>query len=44
MQIPTAKHWMEIRDSYGKVGESIEYPEGDRNPTGRPTVSTNLDT
>ena len=34
---------MEVRDSYGRVGGRIEGPEGDRNSTGRPTESTNLD-
>lgn len=42
MQIPTTKH-LEVENSYGKVGGKIEQPEGDRNPTGRPTESTNLD-
>ena len=34
---------MELGDSYGKVGKRIVGPEGDRNSTGRPTESTNLD-
>jgi hypothetical protein len=33
---------MEVRDPYGKVGERIEDPEGDRNSTGRPTVLINM--
>jgi hypothetical protein len=28
---------------YGRVGRMIEGPEEDRNPTGRPTLSSNLD-
>jgi hypothetical protein len=34
MQIPIAKHWTEVRDSYGRVRGRIEGPEGDGNPTG----------
>jgi hypothetical protein len=34
---------MEVRDPYGRVRGRIEDPEGDSNPTRRPTVSTNLD-
>jgi hypothetical protein len=30
--------------SYGRVWKRIEGPEGDRNSTGKPTESTNLDT
>jgi hypothetical protein len=37
------KHCMEVGDSYGRVGGRIEGPEWDRNSTGRPTESTNLD-
>jgi hypothetical protein len=37
MQISIAKHWMYLGDSYGKVGERIEGPRGDRNSTGRLT-------
>jgi hypothetical protein len=43
MQILTSKHWMEVRDSYERVGGRIEAPEWDGNLTGRPTESTNLD-
>jgi hypothetical protein len=43
MQIPTATHWKEIRDFYGKDGGRIDGPEVDRVSTGRPTESTNLD-
>jgi hypothetical protein len=43
MKIPTAKHWTEVRDSYKRVEGSAEGPEEDRNPTGRPSKSTNLD-
>jgi hypothetical protein len=42
MQTPTDKHWKEVRDPYGRVRGRIEDPEGNRNPTGRPTMSTNL--
>jgi hypothetical protein len=38
MQISTAKHWTELRDSYGR----IENPKRDRNTTGRSTESTKL--
>ena len=34
MQIPTAKHWMEASDPYGRVRERIEGPQADGNPTG----------
>ena len=43
MQILTANHWTELRDPYGRVRERSEGNEGDGNPIGRPTVSTNLD-
>jgi hypothetical protein len=43
MQILTAKQWMEVKDSSGRVGGKIEGPEGDQNSTGSPTESTNLD-
>jgi hypothetical protein len=43
MQTPTPKQWIELVDSYGRIGERITGPEGDRNSTGRPTESTNLD-
>jgi hypothetical protein len=43
IQTPTAKQWIELEDSYGRTGERIVGPEGDRNSTGRPTESTNLD-
>jgi hypothetical protein len=43
MQIPTDKHWMEVRDPCGRVRRRIEGPQGDDNPTGILTVSTNLD-
>ena len=35
---------MEIRNSYGKAGKRAEGPEGDKNSTGRPTISINMDT
>jgi hypothetical protein len=34
---------MELEDSYGRTGGRIAGPEGDRNSTGRPTFSANLD-
>jgi hypothetical protein len=37
MQIPTAKYWKEIGDNYGRIGRMTEDPEGDENPTERPT-------
>jgi hypothetical protein len=43
MQISTAKHWTEVGDPCGRVRGRIEGTEGDGNPIGRPTVSTNLD-
>ena len=42
MQIPTAKQWTELGDSYGRIGGRIAGPEGD-NSIGRPTESANLD-
>ena len=44
MQIPTANHWTEVRDPYGRVRGRIEEAEGDGNPIGRTTVSSYLDT
>jgi hypothetical protein len=32
MQRPTAKHWMELGDSYGRIGGSIEDPKGIETP------------
>jgi hypothetical protein len=43
MKRPTAKHWMELGESYGRVRGRIERTEGNRNSTRRPTVSSNLD-
>jgi hypothetical protein len=34
---------MELGDSYRRIGGRIAGPEGDKNVTGRPTESTNLD-
>jgi hypothetical protein len=39
MQVPIAKHWMEVRNFYGRVGGRIEDLKGDRNSTGRPAES-----
>jgi hypothetical protein len=41
MQIFTAKHWAELRDPYGKIRGRTEGAEGDCNPIGRKTISTN---
>jgi hypothetical protein len=41
MQIPTDKHWTEVRDPYRRVRGRTEGPQGDGNPTGRPILSTN---
>ena len=43
MQILTANHWTEVKGPYGRVRGRIEGEEGDGNPIGRPTLSTNLD-
>jgi hypothetical protein len=43
MQIITTNHWIKVGDSYGRVRARIEGIEGDGNPIGRATVSTNLD-
>ena len=43
MQILTANHWTKLGDSNGRVRGRIEKDEGDGNPIGRATVSTNLD-
>jgi hypothetical protein len=34
---------MELRDSYGRIGGRTVGPKGDRNSTGKPTESVNLD-
>jgi hypothetical protein len=34
---------MKLGDSYRRIGRRISGPEGDRNFTGRPTETTNLD-
>jgi hypothetical protein len=34
--------WVELEDSNGRIRGRIVDPEGDRNSTGRPTESTNL--
>jgi hypothetical protein len=43
MQTPTAKQWVELGSSYGRIEGRIVGPEGNKNSTGRPTESTNLD-
>jgi hypothetical protein len=42
MQITPAKHWMEVKDPYERVGGIDEDPKEDRKPTKRPTMSTKL--
>ena len=37
------KQWMELEDSYGRIGGRIIGPGRDRNSIGRKTKSTNLD-
>lgn len=43
MQIPIDKLWMDIWETYGRVGVKIECPEREGNLTGRPAKSTKLD-
>jgi hypothetical protein len=43
MEIAIAKNLMEQKESYGRVGRRTEGPKGNRNSTGRPKKSTNLD-
>lgn len=43
MQTPTANQWMELGNSYGRIEGRSTGPKGDRNSTGRPTESPNLD-
>ena len=42
-QTPTARQYMGLGDSYGRIGRRIVGPEGERNSTGRLTEWTNLD-
>ena len=42
MQRPTAKHWTELRDSYGGVRRTKSH-RGERNATKRPKESSILD-
>ena len=37
------KHWIEVGESYGRVGTRIEGTKGDKSPTGRPIEPTNLE-
>jgi hypothetical protein len=39
MQILTAKHWTDIKTTYGRIRGGTEGAEGDGNLTGRPKVS-----
>jgi hypothetical protein len=41
IQILIDNHWIEVRDQYGRASGKIEGAEGDCNPIGRTTVSTN---
>jgi len=43
MQTPTAGHWTEVGNPYGRVPERVEGPEGYGFPTGGRTVSTKLE-
>jgi hypothetical protein len=43
MQIPTGKHWMNVRDPYGRVRKRIEGTERNGSSIGKLTMSTNLD-
>ena len=38
-----AKHWTELVGPYGRVSGRFTGPDSDGNPTGKPTVSINLD-
>ena len=40
---PQPNKWIEVGDSYGRIGGRIVGPKGDRNSTGRITGSTSLD-
>jgi hypothetical protein len=44
MQIYTANYWTEPRDTNGRARGRTERAEGDCNPIGRTTISTNLTT
>jgi len=43
MKTPTAKQWMKLGETYGRGRGRIVGPKGNRNPTRKPTESTNLD-
>jgi hypothetical protein len=43
MQVLIANHWVKVRDQYGRVKGRTEGVEGDCNPIGRTTGSTNGD-
>lgn len=43
IETPRAKQWLELGDSYGRIGEMTVGTEGNRNSTGRPEEPTNLD-
>jgi hypothetical protein len=42
MQVLTHNHWTEVKDPYGGIGGRIEGAEGEGDPIGRLSVSTNL--
>jgi len=42
IQKPTTKQWMKLGNYFGRIGERISGPEGDRSPTRKPTESTNM--
>jgi hypothetical protein len=41
IKIFTANHWTDAKNTCGRVRGKIEGSEGNENPIGRPTVSTN---
>ena len=43
MQILTANYWTEVGTHIEELGEGLKELKVDGNPTGRPTLSTNLD-
>jgi hypothetical protein len=43
MKTPPVKLWIEVVEPYGRVRGRIDGTEGDGNPIGRPTESTNPD-
>jgi hypothetical protein len=39
MKTSIAKKWIQLGDSWGRIGGRILGPEGNRNPTGRTIVN-----